>query len=102
MCNGKSNATLVSRVNIQAASMPSAPLGEINARVQVFSNEAKVTSGQTESGNIARARAHPVSSPTAMLLECTSSRLQETANSECALLYFADMFVILLIWLTVM
>lgn len=53
----------------------------------VFSNEAKVTSSQTESGNVSACSLASVApAGKAMLPECVSNRLQqETASCGCEL-----------------
>jgi len=55
--------------------------------VQVFSNDAKVTSGQTESGNVSACSLASVAPPgEAMPPECASNwLLQETASCGCEL-----------------
>jgi len=52
--------------------------------VQVFSNKAKVTSGQTESGNVSACSLASVAPPgEAMPPECASNRLLQGTARSC-------------------
>lgn len=66
--------------------------------MQVFSNEAKVTSGQTESGNVSACSLASVAPASeAMPPECVSNRLrllQETASCGCELPLVSNIDVI--------